>query len=72
MKVKIEQSKCIECGACAEVCPTVFKFKDGEKAKISEAYQSKGKEDTGIISELLKNCVSNASQKCPVNVINVI
>lgn len=26
MKVKVEQDKCISCGACVSVCPEVFDF----------------------------------------------
>jgi ferredoxin len=71
MKVKIDQLDCIECGECADACPMVFVFRIGGKAKISETYQSKGSNE-GIISSDLKDCVSKAALKCPVNVITII
>lgn len=66
MNVRIDQEGCIECGACEEVCSEVFKV-DG-KASIVEKYR-KENSSTGLITEDFKDCVSEASQACPVNVI---
>lgn len=33
-KVKIDKTKCIGCGACASLCPEVFKIGDDAKAEV--------------------------------------
>lgn len=71
MKVKINQYDCIEFSEYADVCPMVFVFKIGGKAEISERYQTQSS-NIGFVSENLKDCVSKAVQKCPVNVIKIL
>ncbi len=37
MVVKVDQDKCIGCGACAATCPKGFEMKDGKAHVIGEA-----------------------------------
>ena len=60
MKIKIDEEKCIGCGACAAVCEAVFELKDDGKA-----YVKKGKEKTK------DTCVKDAAEGCPVQAIKV-
>lgn len=69
MNVEIDQNGCIECGACEEVCPDVFKLEDGEKASIVDKYQADSP-SVGEVSDNLDDCVKKASDECPVDVIN--
>lgn len=60
MKVYVDQSGCISCGACEAVCPEVFELVDG----ISSV-----KEDADF--EAHKECIEQAVAGCPVSVIHM-
>ncbi len=71
MKVHIDRDECIECGLCASTCSDVFELKTGEKANIVECYQSSGDLSTGEVGEVLRSCVEEAAESCPVQIIDV-
>ena len=52
---KVDSKKCIGCGLCASICPSVFEIKDG-KAKVKSQEQEK--------------CVQEAISSCPVKAIS--
>ncbi len=56
-KLKVDQSKCIGCGACVGVAPTYFDFNDNG---LSEAIKQ---------DELENEEVHQAIEMCPVNAI---
>jgi ferredoxin len=58
MKIKIDQDKCIGCGACESLCPDTFKI-DGEKAKIKKA----------VIKQ--PTYEKDAKDACPVGAIEI-
>lgn len=70
MKIHIDRDECIECGLCASTCSDVFVLKTGEKASIVDCYQS-GDPGTGEVGEVLRSCVEEAAESCPVQVIDV-
>jgi ferredoxin len=70
MKVHIDRDECIECGLCASMCSDVFMMNPGEKAGIVECYQT-GDLSSGEIGEVLRSCVEEAADACPVQVIDV-
>jgi len=57
MKVKVDQKKCIGCGACVAICECEFGLKDGK------AYAKK--------PETKEACAKEAASSCPVNAIDV-
>lgn len=64
-KVKVDQEKCIGCGACTAIASEVFSFDDEEKVVKTE-------EDNNILdnmSEELKNDVLDALDGCPTSAI---
>jgi len=58
MVIKVNQEKCIGCGACESACPSVFKLA-GPKAQIKS-----GEEKSD------KPCVQEAIDICPVQAIS--
>ena len=57
MKVKVDQKKCIGCGACVAICESVFELKEGK------AYAK--------TPETKENCAKEAASSCPVNAITI-
>lgn len=57
MSIKVDQTKCIGCGMCANLCPNVFKI------------NSQGKSE--VISTKDVDCARNAANSCPVGAISV-
>ena len=53
--VKVDQEKCIGCGACESICPASFKL-EGDKAHFT------GKES---------DCVKDAKESRPVGAISL-
>ena len=62
MKVKVDESICTGCGACAEACPEVFEMGDDNLSKVK----------ADPVPEALKDKASEAAQVCPVTCIEVI
>lgn len=63
-KVKVDQEKCIGCGACTAIASEVFSFDEEGFAKTEE--------DNNILdnmSEELKNDVLDALDGCPTSAI---
>ncbi|MFH1358290.1 MAG: ferredoxin [archaeon] len=56
--VKVDQEKCIGCGACVAACEDVFEMGDDMKAHIK----------TG--ADTSKGCVKEAIDVCPVDAIS--
>ena len=70
MRVHIDRDECIECGLCESACSDVFELRAGQKASIVECYQL-GSASDGEVGEPLADCVQEAVDACPVNVIDV-
>ncbi|NLE20754.1 MAG: ferredoxin [Clostridiales bacterium] len=60
MKASVDQSGCIGCGLCAEICPEVFRMNDDN---LAEAY--------GEITPDNQAAAEEARDSCPVSVITV-
>ena len=61
MKVKVDENKCIGCGACQAMCPDVFEFNDDGimGVKIEE------------IDDNIREDVVDAKEGCPVEAIDI-
>ena len=61
MKVKVNKDACIGCGACASICPDVFKLND---EGLSEAVKEEVKEEE-------QDEVRDAADSCPTGAIEI-
>jgi ferredoxin len=72
MRVTIERDQCTSCELCWSACPEVFEQNpDDEWSQIVEKYRVDGENSTGEVSEQLKDCVEEAAESCPVEIIHV-
>jgi len=60
MKAIVDETLCIGCGLCEEVCPAVFELVEG-MAKVKVADVPRGEED----------CCRQAEDDCPVDAIAI-
>ncbi len=60
MTIKIDQEKCIGCGACVSLCEDVFELGDDGKAHVKEG------------ANCSKCDCKAAAESCPVEAITVI
>lgn len=56
MTIKVDEKKCIGCGACASICPQVFEVKSG-KASV------KAQKDLPCVKEAIETCPVEAISK---------
>ncbi len=56
MSIKVDQEKCIGCGACASICPEAFEINSDGKSQV--LVESSG-------------CAQQAADACPVQAITV-
>lgn len=61
MNVSIDESGCIGCGLCTQVCPEVFEMGDPGVAEVIMEE----------VPENLEDSVQEAADSCPVEVITV-
>lgn len=62
MKVKVNQDKCIGCGACPSLVPDVFDFNDNGLAETI----------VDIVPDNLKEEAMDALKNCPVEAIEEV
>jgi ferredoxin len=71
-RVEIERYECIVCGSCWAICPDVFEENDDDGfSQIVVEYQLNGDVGIGEVPETLAECVTDASNVCPVDIIHV-
>ncbi len=70
-KVTIDREGCISCGACWEHCSDFFEQNpDDNLSQVAEKYR-KGNLGEGEAPDNLTDCVVDAADNCPVEVIHV-
>ena len=55
--ISVSHDLCIGCGACASICPDVFRMDDAGKSEV--------------ISQDNSTCAQDAAASCPVQAISV-
>jgi ferredoxin len=70
--VRIDRGECIRCGSCWILCPDVFEddWHDGY-SQIVERYRLDGIQGEGLVPADLDECVREAAEDCPVQIIRV-
>jgi len=58
VKIKVDQEKCIGCGACVSICPKSF-----------EMFEGKAREKKADVKNA--TCEKDAAEGCPVGAISV-
>jgi ferredoxin len=72
INVIIDREGCISCGTCWEACPEFFleNAKDGW-SQVAAKFGIAGKLNEGVAFEDLEECVKQAAEDCPAQVIHV-
>jgi ferredoxin len=72
IRVTIDREGCIQCGVCYSVCSEVFEEnpEDGFSS-IVETYRTDDEGAEGQVPGDLEDCVTEAAESCPVEVIHV-
>lgn len=66
MRITLDKEKCIGCGTCESICPSVFELGDDMKAHLKGADQEKPFEEK-IVDE--SSCAEEAADSCAVQAI---
>lgn len=72
MKVSIDRMVCISCGSCWDTCPDFFEQSpDDSFSQIIEEFRLNGEIARGETPQDLNDCVLDAADLCPVQIIQV-
>jgi len=72
MTVTIDRDGCTSCALCWDACPAVFAENDDDGlSEIVSAYRVDGDNAKGGVPEEHADCVQEAADGCPVEVISV-
>ena len=71
-RLRIDRDECIQCATCWQVCPEVFEEgPDDGLSQIVEPYRVDGDPALGEVSEALVDCIQEAAESCPVQIIHL-
>ena len=72
IRIRIDRDECIQCATCWETCPEVFEegLDDG-LSQVVEKFRINDDPGQGEIPEELQDCVRDAADGCPVEIIYV-
>lgn len=72
MKITVDQERCVGCGRCTEMCPSVFKLNDeGKAVVITEKIEECEKEPQGEECAIVSEAVKKAADECIVEAIDI-
>lgn len=70
--VTIDREECISCGVCWTTCPEFFEESpDDGYSKVVDQYMTDGDPARGEAPDDMEDCVQEAADGCPVEVIHV-
>jgi ferredoxin len=71
-RVLIERDGCISCGTCEDICPEFFQLSPSDTlSTVTPPYRVNDKIDEGDVPLELRECVDDAAEACPAQVIHV-
>jgi ferredoxin len=72
INVIIDREGCISCGQCWDACPNFFEenAEDGW-SQVEKKFRIAGKVNEGVAFEHIEECVKQAAEGCPAQVIHV-
>jgi ferredoxin len=71
-RVTIDRDECISCETCWEMCPKFFEENpDDAFSQVIEEYRVDDDPGAGKAPEELENCVTDAADGCPVEIIHI-
>jgi ferredoxin len=72
MKVTIDREECTMCSICWDTCPDFFEQSDvDELSQVVDDYRAEGDISKGEVPENLEDCVREAADGCPVDIIHL-
>ncbi|MDO8842637.1 ferredoxin [Methanocalculus sp.] len=72
MKVSIDRMACISCGSCWDTCPDFFEQNpDDSFSQIIEEFRQNGMIAEGESPQDQNDCILDAADLCPVQIISV-
>ncbi len=71
LKVTIDREACISCASCWLECPEYFEEGEDGFSQVVEAYRIDGSLAEGEVPADLEDCVTEAADVCPVEIIHV-
>lgn len=72
LQVIIDRDECISCATCWATCPDFFEENpDDGLTQVVKAYRVGGDPSVGEVPEALENCVRDAADGCPIEIIHI-
>ncbi len=71
-RVEHDRPNCIGCGACAAVCDKFWAMSDEDGKSLLKGAKKEGSLEVLEIDEEDFECMKEAADSCPVNVIHII
>jgi ferredoxin len=68
----IRREECTSCASCWDLCPEFFEMNpDDSLSEVVPQYRRNDNLSEGDVPEELKECVQDAADSCPVQIISV-